>query len=30
MKERGANFELYVFEIGKGNDIGKLESLLEP
>ncbi len=28
MKERGANFELYVFEIGKGNDIGKLESLL--
>lgn len=28
MKERGANFELYVFEIGKGNDIGKIESLL--
>lgn len=28
MKERGATFELYVFEIGKGNDIGKLESLL--
>ncbi len=28
MKNRGANLELYVFEIGKGNDTGKLESLL--
>ena len=28
LKNNGANLELYVFEIGKGNDIGKLESLL--
>jgi len=28
MKNRGANLELYVFEIGKGSDTGKLESLL--
>lgn len=28
LKERGADLELYVFEIGKGNDTGKLESLL--
>lgn len=28
MKERGANVELYVFEIGKGSDTSKLESLL--
>ena len=29
LKNRGANLELYVFEIGKGNDTRKLESLLE-
>ena len=29
MKNRGANLELYVFEIGKGNDTKKLESLLQ-
>ena len=29
MKNRGANLELYVFEIGKGNDVGKLQSLLQ-
>ena len=28
MKSRGANIELYVFEIGKGYDTAKLESLL--
>jgi|AGTN01.2.fsa_nt_gi ABC-type branched-chain amino acid transport systems, periplasmic component len=28
MKNRGANIELYVFEIGKGNDTQKLQSLL--
>lgn len=28
MKEQGANVELYVFEIGKGNDTKKLQSLL--
>ncbi len=28
-KERGGNVQLYVFEIGKGTDIKKLESLLE-
>ncbi len=28
MKRRGVNLELYVFEIGKGNDTGKLQSLL--
>ncbi|HCC85617.1 MAG TPA: hypothetical protein DEQ06_03290 [Porphyromonadaceae bacterium] len=29
LKNRGANLELYVFEIGKGTDTRKLESLLE-
>ena len=29
MQKRGANLELYVFEIGKGNDTKKLESLLQ-
>ncbi len=29
MKRRGADLELYVFEIGKGNDIKKLQSLLQ-
>ncbi len=29
LKRRGANLELYVFEIGKGSDTRKLESLLE-
>lgn len=29
MKNRGVNLELYVFEIGKGNNTEKLESLLE-
>lgn len=29
MKNRGVDMELYVFEIGKGNDTKKLESLLE-
>src|SRR5690606_29971363 len=29
MKNRGADLELYVFEIGKGNDTKKLESLLQ-
>lgn len=28
LKNRGVNLELYVFEIGKGDDTGKLESLL--
>lgn len=28
MKDRGANIELYVFEIGKGSDTRKLQSLL--
>jgi len=28
-KERGGNLQLYVFEIGKGTDTRKLESLLE-
>ena len=28
MKNEGANIELYVFEIGRGNDTKKLESLL--
>lgn len=28
MKSQGANIELYVFEIGKGNDVSKLKSLL--
>ena len=29
MKRRGADIELYVFEIGKGNDTNKLQSLLQ-
>ncbi len=29
LKERGSNVQLYVFEIGKGTDTKKLESLLE-
>jgi LysM repeat protein/ABC-type branched-subunit amino acid transport system substrate-binding protein len=29
LKDQGANIELYVFEIGKGNDTKKLKSLLE-
>ena len=29
MKRRGADIELYVFEIGKGNDTSKLQSLLQ-
>ena len=29
MKNRGVDLELYVFEIGKGNDIKKLQSLLQ-
>ncbi|MGI6074429.1 MAG: LysM peptidoglycan-binding domain-containing protein [Fermentimonas sp.] len=29
MKNRGVDLELYVFEIGKGNDTKKLESLLQ-
>ena len=29
MQKRGANLELYVFEIGKGDDTKKLESLLQ-
>jgi len=29
MKNKGVNLELYVFEIGKGNNTQKLESLLE-
>ncbi|MCW1736180.1 PBP1 and LysM peptidoglycan-binding domain-containing protein [Anaerorudis cellulosivorans] len=29
LKDQGANIELYVFEIGKGDDIKKLKSLLE-
>lgn len=29
MQTRGANLELYVFEIGKGNDTKKLQSLLQ-
>ncbi|MCE5206201.1 MAG: LysM peptidoglycan-binding domain-containing protein [Porphyromonadaceae bacterium] len=29
MKNSGVNLELYVFEIGKGDDTSKLESLLE-
>ena len=29
LKDQGVNIELYVFEIGKGNDTKKLKSLLE-
>ena len=29
LRNRGANLELYVFEIGEGNDTKKLESLLQ-
>jgi len=29
LKDQGANIELYVFEIGKGNDTKKLKSLLD-